>query len=248
MKVIEIKEKKFGDENPLICIPIISDTLDAFITDFEICMSHSPDVVEWRADYFEALQESQLLNAIFDVFKPYNHSVAIIFTLRSHDEGGKKVYSEAQRLEIIKKVLAYNMIDFVDVEINSSLEFVESIKALCDQNLCKLILSHHDYTSTPPESEIHSQMDKAVKLGADLIKIAYLAENASDVLTVFNSTMYAKETLEMPIIGVSMGELGAVSRIFGGQFGSVLTYASSSGKSAPGQLPVELIRKIWSII
>lgn len=50
----------------------------------------------------------------------------------------------------------------------------------------------------------------------------------------------------MPVISMSMGRLGVMSRIFGGVFGSALTFATSAGDSAPGQIALTDLRAILS--
>ena len=41
---------------------------------------------------------------------------------------------------------------------------------------------------------------------------------------------------EIPFIAIAMSKLGATTRICGGEFGSVITFASGAEASAPGQL------------
>ena len=41
---------------------------------------------------------------------------------------------------------------------------------------------------------------------------------------------------------MSMGELGQISRLVGGAFGSMLTFATVGESSAPGQMPIEAVR------
>jgi len=41
-----------------------------------------------------------------------------------------------------------------------------------------------------------------------------------------------------------MGDLGAISRLGGHHYGSSATFAAGSTPSAPGQLPVELMKQL----
>ena len=53
----------------------------------------------------------------------------------------------------------------------------------------------------------------------------------------------------MPVVTMSMGGLGAVSRVSGAVFGSALTFATAGGApSAPGQLPVERVRAMLELL
>jgi len=44
---------------------------------------------------------------------------------------------------------------------------------------------------------------------------------------------------QLPLAIMSMGELGKISRVSGALTGSVFTFASLHGASAPGQIPIE---------
>ena len=51
-----------------------------------------------------------------------------------------------------------------------------------------------------------------------------------------------------PLITMSMGDLGMVTRICGGFFGSAVTFGSAAQASAPGQLPSEHLRTLLSLM
>jgi len=47
---------------------------------------------------------------------------------------------------------------------------------------------------------------------------------------------------------MSMGGLGAVTRLFGGVFGSSVSFAVGQNSSAPGQVPIEDLNTVFKII
>ena len=47
---------------------------------------------------------------------------------------------------------------------------------------------------------------------------------------------------------MSMGPLGAVTRMIGGVFGSSLSFAVGEGSSAPGQMPIADLVAVYEII
>ena len=49
---------------------------------------------------------------------------------------------------------------------------------------------------------------------------------------------------ETPVITMSMGALGAVSRICGEAMGSAMTFASAGKASAPGQIELEVLNPV----
>ncbi|MGZ7228868.1 type I 3-dehydroquinate dehydratase, partial [Streptococcus pyogenes] len=69
-----------------------------------------------------------------------------------------------------------------------------------------------------------------------------------DVLTLLTATaeMYARA--RRPLITMSMGALGMVSRVSGEVFGSSATFGAAAKASAPGQVPVAELRTILSTL
>ena len=59
---------------------------------------------------------------------------------------------------------------------------------------------------------------------------------------LLGATLRASQALELPLISMSMGALGALSRITGFAFGSALTFGVGAGSSAPGQMPIGELR------
>ena len=85
-------------------------------------------------------------------------------------------------------------------------------------------------------------------LGTDITKIAYMPVTAEDVLTLLRATNYAVTHLSKPIISMSMGPLGLVTRISGETFGSCMTFGKTGTGSAPGQLEYHDLKTILQIL
>ena len=85
--------------------------------------------------------------------------------------------------------------------------------------------------------------------GADAVKLAVVPHDPHDVARLLGVTARASEELDVPVVTMSMGGLGAVSRVSGAVFGSALTFATAGGApSAPGQLPVERVRAALELL
>ncbi|HFB1518171.1 type I 3-dehydroquinate dehydratase, partial [Neisseria gonorrhoeae] len=78
--------------------------------------------------------------------------------------------------------------------------------------------------------------------GADICKIAVMPQSSEDVLTLLSATLEAKRLVAKPVITMSMGQTGAVSRLAGQVFGSSITFGSGTQNSAPGQIGVSALR------
>jgi 3-dehydroquinate dehydratase-1 len=73
-------------------------------------------------------------------------------------------------------------------------------------------------------------------------KVAVMPREDEDVLALLTATAQASRSLTIPLISMSMGTRGALSRIFGHQFGSTVTFAAGLAPSAPGQWSLPVLR------
>jgi len=101
-----------------------------------------------------------------------------------------------------------------------------------------VVASYHDFGATPPRERILARLAAMAGSGADVAKIACMPKRMEDVLTLLAASSEASRTLDAPVIAVSMGPLGVISRAAAGQFGSCATFAAVGEASAPGQVPL----------
>ena len=84
------------------------------------------------------------------------------------------------------------------------------------------------------------------ELGANICKLAVMPKNKADVEKLIEVSRETKKELDVPIITMSMGELGAVTRVCTKETGSCITFASGNNASAPGQIKIDIIRKLMT--
>ena len=58
----------------------------------------------------------------------------------------------------------------------------------------------------------------------------------------------ARETLDVPLISMSMGAYGALSRLFGWMYGSTVSFAVGDKPSAPGQVPIADLNTVVDVV
>ena len=69
------------------------------------------------------------------------------------------------------------------------------------------------------------------------------------MLTLLAATVEMKNKyFATPIIAISMGKLGIVSRLCGEVFGSAMTFASVGDSSAPGQIGLDVVNAVLDSI
>jgi hypothetical protein len=109
-------------------------------------------------------------------------------------------------------------------------------------------LVFHDFSGTPEPAAMRATFDEAERAGADIAKLAAMPRDLDDVLALLGATCEARRRQSIPIITMSMGAYGALSRMVGGVFGSALTFAVGQSSSAPGQLPIEDLHTVLAIV
>ena len=110
-------------------------------------------------------------------------------------------------------------------------------------------MSNHDFQTTPDASTIVNRLRSMQDLGADVVKIAVMPENKLHVVNLLAATAMMQEAYaEVPVVSMSMGKMGAISRISGQVFGSAITFASFAEASAPGQIPVDKMDEALTLI
>ena len=111
-----------------------------------------------------------------------------------------------------------------------------------------MIASNHDFAKTPPVEEMRRRLRRMEELGADAAKLAVMPVERQDVLNLLEVTLWAEQALGIPVVTMSMGKMGLLSRICGGLTGSAMTFASAGTASAPGQIPVDSMTELLKIM
>ena len=122
-----------------------------------------------------------------------------------------------------------------------------------------VVASFHDFEATPADDVLEEVLARMVNEGADLAKIAVWPTSADDVARLLGVCARATAApgkgtgLGLPVAAMSMGALGAVSRV-APVFGSALTFAvvpdeqGETQASAPGQLPIQDVRRCLELL
>ena len=122
-----------------------------------------------------------------------------------------------------------------------------------------VVASFHDFKATPADDVLEDVLSRMASEGADLAKIAVWPTGADDVARLLGVCARATAApgkgtgLGLPVAAMSMGALGAVSRV-APVFGSALTFAvvpdeqGETQASAPGQLPIQDVRRCLELL
>lgn len=164
----------------------------------------------------------------------------VLVTVRHQDEGGARKMQEGERQELAKALLPMaNAIDWEIAHMESAQGLLESAR----QQGVIVVASAHDFEKTPSLESLCSLADKAIALGADVVKFAFRVHCMEDVMV--GVSLLQKYTQPMAVMG--MGPLGATSRLIYNQYGSVLTYGYlGDTPTAPGQWSAALCKEAIS--
>jgi 3-dehydroquinate dehydratase-1 len=178
------------------------------------------DLIELRIDCFDTP-----INETVSYVKEIRSSVDIpsIGTVRETE------LNRNNRLEYFQAIAPF--VDCVDIELGTPI----SKEILACSKGKTILVSEHDFEKTPSVEALQSIVDRALLQGADIVKIAVMAQSTADVTRLLRFT----EDCKMPLVTIAMGPLGSISRVIAPLFGSLFTYGFIHKPVAPGQLSAE---------
>ena len=242
--------RKIGEgRRPLICTPLAGENKEAVIDELQQVLVKNPDVIEWRADFFQNVADTAQVIAVAKLIKEMAGDLLVIFTIRSSREGGQPIaLTDREAIELNAEICRNTTIEYVDCELSNDPAHIQYLRQEASKYGTKIIGSFHNFTLTPSRDELTKTFTAAEEYGLDVAKVAVMPQDIDDVLRLLGATSEAKKRLSIPLITMSMGKYGAVSRMLGGVFGSSLSFAVGAKSSAPGQIPIEDLQTVLDII
>jgi 3-dehydroquinate dehydratase I len=239
-KAIQLNGKPIGSGRfPAICAPLVGRTAGALLAEVAATAAKKPDLLEWRVDFFEEIADTAQVVELAARIKK-TAGIPLLFTRRSMREGGERIgLSEEQVVTLYRAICASRHADLIDFEMGNDPGHVRYVREIAKAHGIELILSFHDFERTPGADRLNQRFAQAQRLGADVAKVAVMPRSMEDVLTLLTATLHASRTLDIPVVSMSMGDLGSMTRLCGCAFGSAMTFAAGQGSSAPGQMPIE---------
>lgn len=234
---------------PKICVPIVERQRGAILDKAAECAALSADMIEWRVDFYAGYEKE--LTSIVEELKAVLREKELLVTLRTEAEGGEPNGSRFDYENLLCSLLDQDAADYIDVEIERMTDCIHRKLEQSAERHTKIIGSYHDFHSTPGKDEIIARLTRAKEQGCDIGKLACMPESAEDVDCLLEATAEMKErNPDYPVITMSMGELGQKSRLYGGLYGSEVSFGCVGECSAPGQVPLdkltETLDKIYS--
>ncbi len=225
----------------MICVSLAEVSADALLSSMQR-VGPKADLIEIRLDTLKdpySLDMEDLLRV---------RPCPLIFTNRSRNEGGYFSGPEEKRIGLLEKAILAGA-DYVDLELRTDPALRAIIQRESQKANTRLIISYHDFTSTPSRERLVEIFDLEMKGGADIGKIVTMAEGPRDILRIFSLYGMALDR-GFPLIAFCMGGIGKISRLACLPLGAYLTYASPfrGREAAPGQIPLDDLRAILNYL
>jgi 3-dehydroquinate dehydratase type I len=234
------RKPKTENRKPLlrICVPVVEATVNRARGKYQRA-ARKGLWTEIRLDYLE--EPAPDLQKLFRSLPG-----PVIATNRLAAEGGRWTGTEADRLALLTQALNLG-VTCLDLELAADPMFRREMMER--RGKTKIILSWHDFTGTPDTARLEGVLDEMLASEADVVKLVATAREPADNLRMLSLIPRAKAAGK-DVIAFCMGPWGKWSRIAAPLLGSWLTFApfSKQGASAPGQLTVNDLKRVWNTL
>lgn len=247
--IVKMKEFFLKGSNK-ICVPLMGKSEEEILNNAKQIHMYPAQIVEWRIDTYKDCKNFDMVTELVGKLKEVLVGIPLLGTFRTHKEGGNTYISKEEYVNLLDVLITKTEIDVIDIEY-FFMEVDELKKTIekAHKNNVLVIGSNHDFEKTPNTHEIYSRLKCMYDIGMDVSKIAVMPKCKMDVIRLLKATCEINEEYEdIKTITMSMGEIGTISRIVGGDFGNVMTFGTAKKASAPGQMDSQRLRNILDIL
>ena len=239
-----------GAGRPVVCVPVMGRDERALAAFVRSAATAGAEVIELRADSLCAMPTAAQAATMVRSVREAAPDMPLLFTLRTARDGGAGLPDAAAYEALLCGMMAQTdaLPDALDCELSVGEEaFMRIVRRAHDAGV-SVVGSSHDFAQTPERAEIVRRLTDMERLGADVCKIAVMPGTRADVLRLMQAAMEAYEALRAPLIAISMGPLGAITRVGSELMGSCLTFGAVGQTSAPGQMDARALRDALSLL
>lgn len=243
-KPIQIHGKPLGGGVlPIIITPLVGRTTPAILEEVAAIAPKRPDLLEWRIDFFGGIGDTKAVIETAQAIRQAAGGIPVLLTRRNATEGGEPIaIAEAVVVEMYAAACQARCVEMIDYELSNAPDNLRRLREVSAANGIEMIMSYHNFQLTPDAATLDSKFEAAQRLGGDVAKVAVMPKDVQDVLALLAATDRARQSIKLPLISMSMGGIGSLSRIMGWVYGSAATFAVGKSSSAPGQIAIEDLR------
>ena len=243
-----VKGHLLDRHRPTVCVPVTKNTEEEILKEIRHLCRQDVEMIEWRADFYEDLLDEEKLKQILEKIGRIVEDHILLVTIRTKAQGGEIALDETEYARLLLTIAITHKADILDVELLSLKDPARSIARLHEHGTV-ILASHHDFDKTPEKAVMLSVLEHMKEADADLVKLAVMPKSMEDVLLLLEATLqFHRQDPHVPLITISMGSLGLLSRLTGQIFGSCITFASMGQASAPGQIDAKELAEALDFI
>jgi 3-dehydroquinate dehydratase-1 len=239
---LTVRDVVLGTGTPAVVVPVLAQDPGVCAGKVRDAREAGADLIEWRCDPLLAADGTRSVRAVAPEVREAAGGCPLLVTLRTADEGGLWDGAGSQLLDAYQMLLDTGICDLLDVQMFSEPDVAAQTMGAAHEAEVAVVGSHHRFDATPSEEEMVSVLTRIGDAGADVAKLAVMPRVPQDVLALLQATVRAHAVLSCPLVTMSMGALGGISRLAGAVTGSAATFAALDEGSAPGQLPLATVR------
>ncbi|MFV5345027.1 type I 3-dehydroquinate dehydratase [Acinetobacter oleivorans] len=230
-------------------VPITAKTKEQALAQAQVIANTADaDLAEFRIDLLSFASDTKQVIALGHELKKILGNKPMIATIRTKHEGGQLEISDADYGKTYQAYLKNPFMDWLDVEMFRDQEVVSEIVQKAHQKKVLIVMSNHDFQKTPSQDEIEKRLLKQDQMGADILKIAVMPKSKQDVFTLMNATLKVSQQTTKPLLTMSMGQLGTISRVATANMGGSYSFGMIGQASAPGQIDVTKLKQILQTV
>ncbi|EML2030222.1 type I 3-dehydroquinate dehydratase [Acinetobacter baumannii] len=230
-------------------VPITAKTKEQALAQAQVIANTADaDLAEFRIDLLSFASDTKQVIALGHELKKILGNKPMIATIRTKNEGGQLEISDVDYGKTYQAYLKNPFMDWLDVEMFRDQKVVSEIVQKAHQKKVLIVMSNHDFQKTPSQDEIEKHLLKQDQMGADILKIAVMPKSKQDVFTLMNATLKVSQQTTKPLLTMSMGQLGTISRVATANMGGSYSFGMIGQASAPGQIDVTKLKQILQTV
>lgn len=222
---------------PKICVALGAHTPEHLFDHAQHEIEQGDSFLEFRLDFLD--HPHQGIDVLKKTLARYPEA-SILATCRRHQNHGRFNGSVEEQLHLLEQAIEGGAMA-VDVEIETAEVASDHVGRL--RNHCKLVVSYHNFETTPNMDQVLRRM---TRIPADAYKIVTTARKQSDNSRVL---ALARSNPRVPMVVLAMGEVGFPTRVLSTAFSGLYTYAAPlrAEGTAAGQVTARVLRHTYRL-
>ena len=219
------------------CLPIIKKQRQNVLDEIEQGLKEYAFFEIWL-DYIDSIDERFILELV----GRYPNILIFVFRRQQLEPIHMPLADRSRLLRALNGLPA-----FVDLDLESQKSELDHIAT--EKLLIRVISYYHNYQKTPTADGLQQIAKQIMAHQPTILKIATYCNHEADALRLLELQMQLKQKNQRHII-LGMGQLGAITRIFGTLWGNELIFAPrvSNEQSAPEELTKPQLDAIFRVL